>query len=190
MKRKTVLILLLCLGWVSFFAARASELVTSADAAELVSQEYQVKAAFLYNFARFIDWPAGALEKANGVFVIGIVGEDPFGSDIDELFHGKTINNLPIEVRRYPDIQSIGYCQILFVNVSSGNAMGKVIGRVEDRNTLTVGDSASFVQNGGMVGFVIEDRKVRFEINKDAVDRAGLHVSAQLLKLARLVTSA
>ena len=148
------------------------------------ASEYEVKAAFLYNFAKFVDWPSDAF-KSGSPFVIGVVGDDPFGSDLDTTVSGKTVDNRRIEVRRFRRVGDVQSCHILFVCRSEKSRVDKILERVSGSRTLTVGDMGQFLQRGGMINFIIEDQKVRFEINSNSAERAGLKISSKLLQLAR-----
>lgn len=149
--------------------------------------EYQVKAAFLYNFAKFVDWPATAFSGESSPFIIGVLGDDPFGDTLDKTVEGKAIGDRKIMVRRFKQAADIKDCHILYVSRSEKKQFDKICERLDKTNTLTVGDTEQFVQRGGMINFVIEEKKVRLEINPDAADRAGLKVSSKLLQLARIV---
>lgn len=148
------------------------------------ASEYQVKAAFLYNFAKFVDWPGDAF-KSGGPFVIGVVGDDPFGSDLDDTVSGKSIDDRRIEVKRFKRVSDIQSCHILFVCRSEKSRVDKILDKVSGSRTLTVGDMGQFLQRGGMINFIMEDQKVRFEINADSAQRAGLKISSKLLQLSR-----
>jgi hypothetical protein len=173
--------LLLCFVWLLSSSAHP----LSADE---VPSEYQVKAAFLYNFTKFVEWPDSAFAGSDSPFVIGIVGRDPFGSILDRTVEGKTVVGRNFVVRRYRTAADMQPCHLLFISESENGRLAKVLQRV-GRHTLTVGDVDKFLQRGGAVNFVIESNKVRFEINLDAADRAGLRISSKLLALARVVKS-
>lgn len=147
--------------------------------------EYKVKAAFLYNFSKFIEWREPPPDGEP--FVIGIVGADPFGDVLEQTVGEKTVNNRPLAVRRYANLKELRPCHILFVSASERGRLGPLLESVEGSGTLTISEIDSFANLGGMINFVIENNKVRFEINPEAVARAGLRVNAQLLKLARIV---
>lgn len=150
------------------------------------TSEYRVKAAFLYNFTKFVEWPAGALGEGGSPFVIGILGRDPFGTALDNAVSGKSIDGHPFVVRRYRQIGDLGQCQLLFVSESERDKVGRIIGKI-GRNTLAVADMDRFLQHGGAINFYIDDSKVRFEINPDAAEASGLKISSKLLSLARVV---
>lgn len=171
---------LLCLLWLLLGAHRA-------PAQESGASEYQVKAAFLYKFTRFVDWPSSAFSSGNSPFVIGVLGRDPFGSTLDRTLEGKSVGEHPIVVRRYKTLDDMQTCHILFISESENDRVAKTVARLGRSPILVVGDMPRFVQRGGAVNFVIEDSKVHFEINPDAADRAGLSISSKMLSLARIV---
>jgi len=149
--------------------------------------EYQVKAAFLFNFAKFTEWPS---EPDQAPFTIAILGDDPFGSGIDDLFLGKTVRDKKIAVRRFSGVQQIEACHILFISRSVSKDVPAVLAALRENGlsgVLIVGESPGFAKNGGMIGFYIEGGKVRFEINQKTAESEGLKISSQLLKLARII---
>jgi hypothetical protein len=140
--------------------------------------EYRVKAAFLYNFARFVTWPADSPRTSEAV-VIGILGKDPFGALLDSTVLGKTVGGKPFKVRRIPWEGDITGCHLVFIAASIAELSGSAV--------LTVGETDDFLDAGGMIGFVIEDEAVRIDMNLDAARKAGLEVSSQLLLVARTI---
>lgn len=154
---------------------------------EAVTREYEVKAAFLYNFATFIEWPKGAVPDAGDTFVIGVFGEDPFGAVLDAIAASKTVQGKRIVVRRFTAIEDYMPCHILFVARSEHKRLAEILERLAGAPVLIVGENAGFAETGGIVNLVIEDNKVRFEINQNAAQRAGLKISSKLLRLARIV---
>ena len=149
------------------------------------SLEYKVKGAFLLNFAKFTKWPAEEVAATNTPVTIGIVGEDPFGSILDQLVAGETIGTRPIVVKRLAPSEDLSQCQILFIPKSADAA--NVLKHVVSPGVLTVGESDDFLDMGGVIHLLIEDKKVRFEVNLDSAQRAHLTISSQLLKLARTI---
>jgi hypothetical protein len=147
--------------------------------------EYKVKAAFLYNFSKFVEWTNPLPEGQP--FVIGIVGDDPFGDLLEHTIRDKTVSGRSLVVRRYANVKQLRPSQILFVSASERHRFAPILEAVEGAGTLTVSEIEAFAALGGMINFVIEENKIRFEINPEATARAGLQVNAQLLKLARVV---
>jgi hypothetical protein len=166
----------------AFAAAAGSE-------AERTLTEFDVKAAYLYNFARFVEWPAqaGAGAGVAPPFVVAVLGDDPFGSTLDETLAGKAIGERPFVVRRVSTPEAAAGAQIVFVSASERSRLPHVLRVLEQAGALTVSDLPGFAERGGMIGFRKEGRKVRFDINPGSAERAGLTLSSQLLKLARIV---
>jgi hypothetical protein len=154
-------------------------------AGEPVSNEYQVKAAFLYNFAKFVEWPAQSMPDANSPLVIGVVGENPFGDALDQLTKGRRINGRAIVVKPIHSAAAARSAHILFFSAAED---GRFAGMRDGLGAvLTVGESDAFSRRGGMINFVFEGEKIRFEINVGNAEAAGVKVSAQLQKLATKV---
>ena len=149
------------------------------------SSEYQVKAAFLYNFAKFVDWPGDAFGNSNAPLVVGVIGDDPFGGALDQAINGKTINGRPLVVRRLRLGQDLRSCHILFISSSERQRLPQIIQSLRGASVLTVGDMGQFNQQGGIINFILEANKVRFEINSRAADQARLKISSKLLSLAK-----
>ena len=149
--------------------------------------EYQVKAAFLYNFAKFVEWPGDATEGGGPALIIGVLGDDPFGPALDDTVSGKSVNGRGLEVKRFSQIGDLEPCQVLFVGTSMMPRLPEILSRVRGSPVLTIGEADKFAQDGGIVRLVTENNKVRFEINVDAAERAGLRISSKLLALARIV---
>jgi hypothetical protein len=144
--------------------------------------EYQIKAAFLYNFFKFVEWPT-----AGNSMTIGVLGKDPFGDDLADELHGKTINDKPLILKHPATLQEATTCDVLFISTSEKVRMAVILDALRGHAVLTVSDSPRFIQHGGMIGFSLEDNRVRFSINHEATDAAHLTVSSQLLKLAKAV---
>lgn len=149
--------------------------------------EYQVKAAFLLNFTRFVEWPPTAFADATSPFNICILGEDPFGPALDQIVSGEKVNDHPIVVRRLHGGDGIKGCHVLFV--AEPDPIARTVLAGMGRGVLTVGDGDRFVQAGGAIGFVMEHRRVRFDINQSAAANASLKLSSRLLSVARTVAN-
>ena len=144
---------------------------------------YQVKAAFLYNFSQFVEWPKQSLQD-NAPFVIGIIGDDPFGTYIDALVKGEKAGRHPIVVRRFNSVVDLENCQILYLNVSNSAEVAKSL---RDRSILTISDAENFASEGGMIRFVTTNNKIRLQINPSVVRAAKLDISSKLLRLAEII---
>lgn len=156
--------------------------------AQSVSHEYQIKAAFLYNFSRFVEWPASAFPSPQSPLVMCVIGGDPFGSYLDEIVLGEKVNSHPLVVKRFHRVDEIKTCHILFVSQSEANQLEQILANVKGRNILTVGDVDGFAQRGGVIRFVTENNKTRIRINLGAAKAANLTISSKLLRVAEIVT--
>ena len=148
--------------------------------------EYQIKATFLYNFAKFVEWPAEKVE-ANSPILVGVYGKDPFGSILDQTLRGKTVNGKLIEVHRLTGLESVRQYHILFIGSAEKKHLGQILSAVGDGSVMTIGESENFAQEGGMVNLVKKDNSVGLEINVSAAGRARIQISSKLLKVARVV---
>lgn len=149
--------------------------------------EYQLKAVFLYNFTRFVEWPPTAFESYNDAFVIGIVGDDPFGAMLERTIADEMIGRHPIRIRRYNELKDIGDCHILFVNSGDATETRKILAAMEGKKTLTVSDMPNFARMGGMIGFYTLQNKIRMQINATEARKAGLSISSKLLSVAQVL---
>jgi YfiR/HmsC-like len=148
--------------------------------------EYKVKAAFIYNFAQFVDWPDKAFAGSDSPFVLAVVGKDPFDGILEQVVAGKLIGGRRIVVQHFDSVDQIGTCQILFVPTTEDDSLSQIIQKVHSSAVLTIGESDDFDSTGGCFRFFTEDDKMRFEVNQEAAEVAGLRVSSKLLKLARI----
>ncbi len=145
--------------------------------------EYQVKAAYLYNFGKFVEWPA-KVTAASDFFSICVLGEDPFGSTFDATIAGESINGKKVVVKRITKPQEAVSCRILFISSSEESRLKEILAALDDTSVLTVSDISQFTRRGGMIRFVMEANRVRFEVNLTTAEHAGLTLSSQLLKVA------
>lgn len=160
---------------------------TSARAQDSPSVEYQVKAAFLFNFAKFVDWPPGSYQDEKTPITICVFGYDPFGSALDEIIRGKSINNRELVKRRIDKAGELKTCQIVFVSAREDKFLLEILSNLKGVSALVVGEGENFAERGGEIQFYLENNRVRFAINVDAVQRARLNVSSKLLALAKIV---
>ncbi len=151
------------------------------------SSEYQVKAAFLFHFAQFVEWPPEAFQSASSPLTYCTIGEDPFRGALEASLNGKTIGARPLRVQHFKEEQDVRKCQVLFFGTPEKKFISGMLANLKGDPVLTVGDSEHFAQEGGMIGFSLEENKVRFEINLNAAQLAKLKISARLLELARTV---
>jgi len=151
------------------------------------SSEYLVEAGFTYNFAKLMEWPASAFPQTDSPIVIGVLGTDPFGGTLDEVLKGKTANGRGFVVRHLKWGTDLKDCNILFVGASESVHMDEIFRIVKGLPILTIGETPGFAQRGGIINFVLEDDKVRFEVNVDAAKQADINISSRLLSLAKIV---
>lgn len=151
--------------------------------------EYEVKAAFLFNFARFVEWPDEAFASPKSPLVIGILGRDPFGSVLDQTVQQKTVRERSFIVRRFKSAQDIQGCHLLFIAASEQHRLNEHLKHIGEAPILTISEIEGFCQNGGMINFVLIQNLVRFQINPNAAIAAHLKMSSKLLKLAILVSN-
>ena len=152
--------------------------------------EYQIKAAFLFSFAKFIDWPPSSFASAQSPFAICILGADPFGKTIDDALAGKTIGDHAVVVQRAKDATEARHCQMVFVSSSEKQHIPDILARLQGANVLIVGEAEHFASSGGTIELMLEQNRIRFAINTDAAETAGLRISSKLLALAKIVRSA
>jgi hypothetical protein len=146
--------------------------------------EYQIKAAFIYNFARFVDWPTRAFADTSSPLIIGVLGKNDFGSSLAETINGKIVHGHPLQFKSFPSLTQATNCQVLFISASEKNHLSKIISTLGTASILTVGETDDFIDRGGMIRLRIVDDKVRFDINNSAAKSAGLNISSKLLTLA------
>ena len=177
--RAVVVLVSVALTWVTADGS------ASAQGPDAQSREYQLKVAFIYNFVKFIDWPAPALSPADSTFVVGVFGEDPFGSALEAL-EGKIAKGRNIHVRRFRTLDALEAepAHVLFLGPSNEDKLDEILQSLSDSGILTIGEGSAFTKAGGIIAFVNRKTKVRFLINVDAGQRCGLRMSSQLLRLA------
>ena len=173
-----------------------------ADSAQ--SREYQIKAAFLYNFTKFVDWPERKVDDSTEPITIGIIGKNPFGDAFASL-KDKQVRSRGLVIRWFKGfyefkesseesktelglkIEALRQCDLLFICSSENKNLSEIISSVKNHDVLTVGDMKGFLEAGGIINFLTEDEKVRFEINITAAKRAKLAIRSKLLRLAKRV---
>jgi hypothetical protein len=159
----------------------------SADEKSFAPSEYQVKAAFIYKFATYVHWPPGRAADEYRPFVIGILGDDPFGSQFEEIVRGQRVQKRPIHLIRFREIEDLTRCDILFISASERMKLRKILEKLGDAPVLTVADMDDFAERGGMINLTNEGNRIRFAINVAAIERARLKAASQLLRLATIV---
>jgi hypothetical protein len=169
------------LGVLLFAAGTAG----AADAAS--NKEDQIKAAFVYNFTKFVEWPAASFPEKDAPIVMGVFGKNPFGQELHEAIKDRKVNGRALALRTIHRLEDIRAVHLLFIPAAADAQLAEVTEKLKGASVLTVGESDAFANAGGMIRFVLEGDKVRFEINMDSAEQAGLKISAQLQKLARAV---
>ncbi|MDB6019022.1 MAG: YfiR family protein [Pedosphaera sp.] len=173
--------------FIFLLAAALAFIPVTAGAQAAASKEYQIKSAFLFNFAQFVEWPANTFTNAEAPFCIGILGEDSFGRALDETIQGETIQNHKLLIQRSQRLEDLQACQLVFISKSEKGRVAEVLSKLGDRRILTVSELPGFASRGGMINFYLEGKKVRFEINPAAAQREGLKISSQLLSLGKII---
>src|SRR6266851_4455635 len=184
MRKVGLLIVLTCLLSAMAMGSHAA----GADSPD--SSEYLIKAGFIYNFAKLVEWPTTAFPQPDSPIVIGILGNDPFGTTLDRIVADKKISGRVISVKRVKwskDFKELKDCNILFISSSEKEHIDSVVEAMKGLPILTIGDAPGFAKRGGIINFTLEDNKVRFEVNVEAAKHADLTISSRLLTLAKIV---
>ena len=150
--------------------------------------EYQVKAAFFYHFANFVDWPASTFTATKGHLRICVMGQDPFGPILDATLSKKSVRDHPFEILRNPPTSQLRHCHVLYLPASASSQLRALRLHVTEEDVLTVGETLEFMKHGGMVQFFLNNQKVQFAVNTDVVNQTQLKVSSKLLRLAKIYT--
>jgi hypothetical protein len=154
------------------------------DALAEISREYQLKAVFLFNFAQFTDWPPGAFADEKAPIILGVLGNDPFGTTLSDTIKDETVQGHPLRVEHYRRAEDIKTCHILFISQSETRHAEEVVSRLKGKPTLTVADAEGPATKEVMIRFIVENNKVHFRINQQAAASANLTLSSRLLRVA------
>lgn len=149
--------------------------------------EYELKAAFLFNFARFIEWPADAFEDSRTPITIGVLGQNPFGSSLDQIVANETAHGRALAIRHCRTVDEAAGCHILFISPSEAGRLDRILAALGNRSVLTVGESRDFTARRGMISFHLVRQRLRLRINRTAATAARLTINSQLLRQAELV---
>jgi len=149
--------------------------------------EWSVKAVFIYNFTRFVEWPEMAFAGPDSPFIIGIVGADPFGPALPEAVAGEKVGTHPIRVQRFQQIADVKDCHLLYISAKEPEKAREMLAAIPRRPMLTVGESPTFARQGGMIRFLTMNNKIRLEVNPTTVRAAQLDISSKLLQVAQIV---
>lgn len=168
------------------FSAALAWLIAPFPAALASQSEYALKSVFLYNFCRFIDWPDSAFASPNEPFIIGIIGDDPFGSLLNEAIEGEKFRNHPIRIDHFRTPGDIKRCHLLFVSHVGAGRLDPILAAVAGKNVLTVSETEDFLNRGGMITLTAEQNRIRLRINLGAIESANLTVSSKLLRVAEI----
>lgn len=147
----------------------------------------QVQAAYLYNFGKFVKWPAVAPANQSGSFTICVLDDDPFGGTLQSTLAGESVGGKPVAVRRLPRARDAGLCHILFISSAQRKDLNGILAAVDEQSVLTVSDIPDFSKRGGMIQFVLEGDRIRFEINLEGAEKSHLVFPSELLKVATAV---
>jgi hypothetical protein len=177
---------LCALGFVAFLALSGAPFMRAQESPTI---EYRLKAAFLYNFSKFVEWPADAFSGDQAPIQLCVFRDDPFGNVLDQILQGKTINSREVLARRIPELPDLKSCHLVFVSHRVDKHLPEILNSLRGTSALVVGESDGFAERGGGIQFYLEDNKLRFAINLDAVQKARLRVRSNLLALARIVHS-
>lgn len=172
-------LMILCIGFLMPISAVAQQ------------SEYTIKAVFLEHFTRFIEWPESfEIADASYPFYVAVIGENPFGSILDQIYSDQKIKNRKVEILYISTLDEITECQILFISSSNEEILPEILSRTRNKPILTVSDTNGFAENGVLINFYLAGNKIKFEINETAVHESGLIMSYRLLSLARIVNQA
>jgi len=172
-----------CLGLLSLLFAAPVSFQGQAQSAS----EYELKAMFLYNFPKFIEWLPESFSNDAAPFVVGVLGNDPFSGQLDQMLNGKSLNARTVIVKHFKWGQNLRECQLLFISGSEQKRLGQILESLKGTSVLTVSDINSFCQKGGVIGLELENKKIQFIVNLDTADQARLRISSKLLSLAKRV---
>jgi hypothetical protein len=149
--------------------------------------EYAVKAAFLYNFTKFVEWPPDALDEKDTLLQICVIGESPFGDELENTIEGKKVDGKSVTIAYAQSAKEALSYDVVFVARSEESSLDRILKKLTTRAILTISDIDDFAERGGTIGFFVEDKRIRFKINVDVAEESGLQISSKLLRLARIV---
>ncbi len=176
-RRLIIVLMMMVLGQASLAWSQGSE----------ESSEYLIKAGYIYNFAKLVEWPSTAFAQPDSPIVIGLIGTDPFGPILDKVLEGKKVNGHAFVIKRLKPTADLKECHILFIGSSVGSRVGETIRLTKGTPVLTISELPGFADHGGIIHLTLEQNKVRFEVNVDAAKQADLNISSRLLVLAKVI---
>jgi hypothetical protein len=154
------------------------------------TDEYVVKAAFLYNFTKFVEWPASSFQSAGDPIAICVLGQDPFGHSLQDIVASRAIEGRPLVVRHVSGVNQGAGCHVLFVGSAENKRSSPILAELKTPGILTIGESDASAADGVVINFKLDGGKVRFDINVEAAERQKLRISSRLLSLAHIVGGA
>jgi hypothetical protein len=152
---------------------------------EPASVEYKIKAAYLLNFAKFVEWPTNRFATATTRIRVGVLGQDPFGADLERTMTGRVIEGRKFEIVRVEEPEAAVTCHIVFISSSERRHLPQIMEMLHKAHVLTVGEHEHFVEQGGIIRFFLHEDTVRFEINPRGANKAGLRISSKLMQIAK-----
>jgi hypothetical protein len=175
-------------NWLHFALLGLAYLISAnAYSQETKANVGQVQAAYLYNFGKFVKWPAVAPANQSGSFTICVLDQDPFGATLQSTLAGESIGGKPVTVKRLPSAQDAAACHILFISSAQGRELKGILAALDESAVLTVSDMPDFSKRGGMIQFVLDGDRLRFQINLEGAERSHLVFPSELLKVATAV---
>jgi hypothetical protein len=171
--------------WVSLLGAPFSIISAQPEPPPLFEQD--VKASFIYTVAKFVDWPESAFEAPEAPMVFAVLGDELIADALERVVEGKRVNGHPVTVRRATTLDDLAGCHVLFLGRSEGPRLRDILGRLRGLYVLTVSESERFVRDGGVLGLLLDQNMVRFEVNVDAASRSKLSISSKILRLGKVV---
>ena len=167
------------------FCCSCQELWARSLEAPAAAQDYRLRAEFLYHFAKLVQWPTNTFPSADSALTIGVLGRDPFGMLLDDLVSNKKIDGHSVRTKRFASVDDVRGCHVLYISVSEDRRMARNFAGLAGKPILTVGESSEFLDHGGIIRFVVEDRRLRFQIRLSAAERNQLKLSSKLLFLCK-----
>lgn len=162
-------------------------LLLTRDGLAQESREYQIKAAFLYNFLNFIEWPSSEIRNATGPLIVGVLGENPFNGALEGAVRGKQVRGRGIEVKYFPSIEAVDACDLLFIPSSQGRSVAERLQTSHPQVRILVGNERKTLEEGCHIAFALKGNKVKFAVNLKAAEKADLKISSKMLKIAEEV---
>jgi hypothetical protein len=173
------------MGFSLLLIAAVANAGAAAIAQELVQSEARLKSAFIFNFAKFVEWPADAFSEPNSPLVVCIVGQESLAAELAQLIQGKSANGRPVVVRRFAVGQELRPCHILFISAKNEGSLSQILKAARGASVLTVGETEGFIKAGGIIRFIAVKDRLQFEISSASAEHSGLKISSRLMRLAR-----